>query len=119
MTLKEALCGDVVIIRSFLAEDDILKKISAMGLRKGSQFEVARRCGRNLLLRNNATCLIISDEIAEKIEVELKGRPEAPCEDVTCTIESPPCQTVEGPLQKGANRRWKWLEKLCPLFRRK
>lgn len=80
MKLSEACCGDRVIIRDFEGDEEILKKISAMGLRKGSQFEVCLRCGRNLLLRNHNSQFILSRDLADKIKVEVLNREGKPCE---------------------------------------
>lgn len=119
MTLKEALCGDVVVIKAFSSEEDILKKVCAMGLRKGSQFEVLCRCGRNLLLRNGTNCLIISEELADKIEVELKKRVDSSCEELKCTLKSPPCPSEEAFPQRGLKKYSVWLKKFLLSLRKK
>lgn len=103
MTLKEVECGDIVIIRDFIEEKDILKKISAMGLRKGSQFEVLRKCGRNILIRNGLNRLIISKDLAEKIEVELIKRNPEICQDISCEFIDNACPQ-EGKLLRKRKR---------------
>ena len=91
MLLIDARCGDVVEIKEFLDKGAILKKIEAMGLRKGDTFEVIRRWGRNLLLKNGNNRLIISSDIAKNIKVELVGTVLKPC-------DFKPCK----------RKRWRW-----------
>ena len=71
MLLIDTRCGDKIAIKGFFGKDAILKKIEAMGLRKGDIFEVIQRWGRNFLLKNGNNRLIISSDIAKNIEVEL------------------------------------------------
>jgi ferrous iron transport protein A len=73
MLLLDAKCGDKIEIKNILGKEAILKKIEAMGLRKGDTFEVIQKCGRNLLLRNGNNRIVISSDIAKNIEVELIG----------------------------------------------
>ena len=91
MLLADTRCGDKIEIKEFLGKDAILKKIEAMGLRKGDIFEVIQRWGRNLLLRNGNNRLIISSDIAKNIEVELISTTPLACK---CS----PCK----------RRRWRW-----------
>lgn len=115
MTLREVECGDVVVIKDFTEEKDILKKISAMGLRKGAQFEVLRKCGRNILIRNGLNRLIISKDLAEKIEVDLIRRNPEICQEISCEFIDKPCPTGEKALKK--RKRWGLLHKLCPFLK--
>jgi ferrous iron transport protein A len=94
MLLIEARCGDKVKIKEILGDEAVLKKIEAMGLRKGDIFEVIQRWGRNLLIKNGNNRLVISSDIAKNIEVEL--------------IEtSPPCEFKPC---KGKKWRWGWFK---------
>lgn len=91
MLLIDARCGDKIKIKEILGKEAILKKIEAMGLRKGDVFEVIQRWGRNLLVRNGNNRLVISSDIAKNIEVELIETSPTPC-------EIKPCK----------RRRWRW-----------
>ena len=79
MLLIDARCGDKIEIKDILGKDAILKKIEAMGLKKGDTFEVIQKCGGNLLLRNGNNRIVISSDIAKNIEVELIGTILPPC----------------------------------------
>jgi len=94
MLLSEARCGDKVKIVEFIGGEEVLKKIEAMGLRKGTEFEVMHTFGRNLLLRNEANRLVISLDIARNVEVELLERGLPPCEIGGC--------------RRGRGWRWRW-----------
>jgi Fe2+ transport system protein FeoA len=115
MTLKEAECGDVVVIKNFSEEEEILKKIAAMGLRKGSQFEVLRKCGRNILIKNGLNRLIISKDLAEKISVELIKRSPESCQEISCELIDKACPEEGKALRK--RKRWGLLHRLCPFLK--
>jgi len=91
MLLIDVKCGDKVKIKEILGNEVILKKIEAMGLRKGDTFEVIQRWGRNLLVRNGNNRLVISSDIAKNIEIDLIESSLPPC-------ESKPCK----------RKRWRW-----------
>ncbi|WP_051173190.1 FeoA family protein [Thermodesulfobacterium hveragerdense] len=95
MLLVEAKCGDKVKIEEFLGEDAIIKKIEAMGLRKGDVFEVLRVWGRNFLLKNENSRVVISFDVAKNIVVDLLGKM------VRIECECKPC--------KKKKHRWGWL----------
>ncbi len=134
MTLKEAGCGDRVIIKDFLEEEEILKKLLAMGLRKGSQFEVLKKCGRNILIRNGVNRLILSKELAEKILVDLIERRDEFCErELSCEFIDETCPKEEitnfssfqgeNSFKKDSHgnkprerKKWSFFSKLCPLL---
>jgi len=95
MLLIDAKCGDKVKIKEFLENEAVLKKIEAMGLRKGDIFEVVKKWGRNYLLINGNNRIIVSYEVAKNIEVELIERDLSVCE--------------EKPSQRKRWRcRWRW-----------
>ncbi len=91
MLLIDAKCGDKIEVKEILGNDAILKKIEAMGLRKGDAFEVILRWGRNILLKNGNTRLVISSDIAKNIEVKLIGTVLTPCGCEACK-----------------RKRWRW-----------
>ena len=119
MTLKDACCGDVVVIKDFLGEEEIIKKLSAMGVRKGSQFSVEQKCGRNLLIRNGQNRLIISKELAEKVVVELVKKGEGPCEEISCQLIDKACPK-RGNSHRNRHchrKRRGFLHKICPFLK--
>jgi len=91
MLLIDAKCGDKVKILKFLGDDKILRKIEAMGVRRGDEFEVIRVWGRNYLLKNGIHRFVISYDIAKSIEVELLSTTPSPCGYGGCK-----------------RRRWRW-----------
>uniref|UniRef100_A0A7V4N3R6 Ferrous iron transport protein A n=1 Tax=Thermodesulfobacterium geofontis TaxID=1295609 RepID=A0A7V4N3R6_9BACT len=93
MLLIDVRCGDKIKIKEILGNEAVLKKIEAMGLRKGDTFEVIQRWGRNLLVRNGNNRLVISSDIAKNIEIELIETAVPSCE-----IKS----------HKGRRKRWRW-----------
>ncbi len=119
MTLKDASCGDLVVIKDFLGEEEIIKKLSAMGVRKGSQFSIEQKCGRNLLIRNGQNRLIISKELAEKVVVDLVKKGEGYCEEISCELIDKACPEEGKPLtQRHRHRkRWGFLHKICPFLK--
>ncbi len=92
MLLSDSKCGDKIKIINFLGEDSILKKIEAMGLRRGDTFEILRIWGRNFLLKNGMGKLVVSESIAKNIEVELVGK------------------SSKGCICRGCRRRWGWFK---------
>jgi ferrous iron transport protein A len=110
-----------VVIKDFLGEDALIEKLSAMGLRKGAEFTVKQRCGRNLLIQNGTNRLIISKELAEKVLVEIIKKEERPCEEISCEILKSECPE-EGPLPKRKTphrhrKRKGLLYRLCPFLK--
>lgn len=118
MTLKDAKDGDVVVIKEIHGEEDILKKVSAMGLRKGSQFEVLRRCGRNILIKNGSNRLIISKKLAENFEIEVINHRESPSEEITCDLVDKACPEEGKPFGKRYRHRHGRLAKFRTMFRK-
>lgn len=84
MFLNEARCGEKIKVKKLWGEEAILKKVEGMGLRKDMIFEVIQRCGRNILLKNGENRIVVSIDIAKKIEVESIERREPPCEVFSC-----------------------------------
>lgn len=121
MTLKEANSGDVVLIKDFRGEEDIIKKLSAMGLRKGTEFTVEQKCGRNLLIKNGTNRLIISKELAEKVEVEVVKREEGLGEEISCEFIDEACPEEGKPFKHRhrhrQRKRFGLLQKICPFLK--
>ncbi|MGC8872699.1 MAG: FeoA family protein [Caldimicrobium sp.] len=120
MTLKEAACGDVVVIKDFFGDEDIMKRLSAMGLRKGAQFLIEQKCGRNLLLKNGDNRFIISKELAKRVIVELVEKGKSSCEEISCELIDKACPG-EGKTMRHRCRhrkRWGFLQKICPFLKK-
>ncbi len=92
MLLINAKCGDKIEIKEFLGKDAILKKIEAMGLRKGDIFEIVKKWGRNFLLKSGNNRIVLSAEIAKNIKIELIERDFSDCEERSCW------------------KRWRWFK---------
>lgn len=118
MKLSEACCGDRIVIKDFLGDEEILKKISAMGLRKGAQFEVYLRCGRNILLRNHNCQFILSRDLADKIEVETLNRVQEPCKAPCLQEGEVLCEAISLPKRQRKRKRrgLAFFKKVCPFL---
>ncbi len=103
MFLSDVRCGDVVEIKKLLGDEGILKRIEAMGIRTGNTFEVIQRFGRNILLKNGVNRIVVSEDIAKSVEVEL-----IKCGKPWCQFTGN-CPGGRGP--GGRRRRWGWLKK--------
>jgi len=125
MTLKEAKCGEVVLIKDFILKEDnpLLKKLIAMGIRKDETFEVIKKCGRNILIMNEGNRLVLSKELADIIEVEIIQKKSCSLEEISCELVDKACPK-EGHLSQKGNKhrnrkrhRWGLLQKLCPFLK--
>jgi ferrous iron transport protein A len=67
---KELKVGQVAQIVGFLNHDDAIRKIEAMGLRKGKQITVLRKLGRGILVKMSNTRIVITSDVAKNIEVK-------------------------------------------------
>lgn len=74
MTLSEAKCGEVVLIKDFKGDDELQKRLIGMGVRKEESFQVIKRCGRNILIKNENNRLSLNKELANMIEVWILER---------------------------------------------
>ncbi len=69
MNLEQVREGIVVTVVDLKGGSRVLKKVQAMGIRRGKQVEVLQRFGRALLLKLNSSKLVITRDIAKHIEV--------------------------------------------------
>ncbi len=51
-------------------DNPFLKKIEAMGLKKGEKIKVLSKVGRNLVISIEGRKMVIDEELAKEIEVE-------------------------------------------------
>jgi ferrous iron transport protein A len=70
MNLKELKVGEAAQIVGFSNHDDTVKKIEAMGLRKGKRIAVLRKLGRGILIKTNNSRIVITSDVAKNIEVK-------------------------------------------------
>ncbi len=69
MNLEQVREGSAVTVVELKGEDSILRKVQAMGIRKGRRLEVVQKLGRTILLKLNNSKLVITKDIAKHIEV--------------------------------------------------
>lgn len=70
MNLKELEVGEAAQIVGFANRDDVIKKIEAMGLRKGKRITVLRKLGRGILVKTSNSRIAITSDVAKNIEVK-------------------------------------------------
>ncbi|HUI28875.1 MAG TPA: FeoA family protein [Candidatus Acidoferrales bacterium] len=70
VNLKELKTGEAAQIVGFSKHDDAIKKIEAMGLRKGKRITVLKKLGRGILVKAGGTRIVITADVAKNIEVE-------------------------------------------------
>lgn len=70
MNLEEVQVGEKVFIHDLIGNKEIIRKVEAMGLRKGKKVEVLQKIGRNMLLKLNNSRLVISKDVAKDILVK-------------------------------------------------
>ena len=70
MNLEEVKPGQEVTILELVGKEDILKKVEAMGLRRGRRVSLLQKVGRNLLLKVDNSRVVISKDLAKSIEVQ-------------------------------------------------
>lgn len=70
MNLEEVKPGTQVMIQDLVGRQDVLRRIEAMGLRRGKRVEVLQSLGRTILLKLNNSRLVISKDIARNIAVK-------------------------------------------------
>lgn len=69
-TLKELKVGDVAHIVDFIQQSDTLKKIEAMGLRRGRKITIVQKLGRGILVKTSNSRIVITSDVAKNIEVK-------------------------------------------------
>lgn len=70
MNLEEVKPGTQVMIQDLVGRQDVMRRIEAMGLRRGKRVEVLQSLGRTILLKLNNSRLVISKDIARNISVK-------------------------------------------------
>ncbi|SNZ14473.1 FeoA family protein [Hydrogenobacter hydrogenophilus] len=70
MNLEDAKVGTKVMIRDLTGKDEVVRRVEAMGLRRGKSIEVLQKLGRTILVKLNNSRIVISKDIARNISVE-------------------------------------------------
>jgi len=68
--LAELKVGNEGQIIEFIYNDEVIKKIEAMGLREGKRIMVMRKLGRVILIKTGNSRIIITSDIAAKIKIK-------------------------------------------------
>ncbi|GBC88928.1 hypothetical protein HRbin13_01061 [bacterium HR13] len=58
------------MIQDLIGKEEVLRRVEAMGLRRGRKVEVLQKVGRVILLKLNNSRLAISRDIAKNIFVK-------------------------------------------------
>jgi ferrous iron transport protein A len=70
MNLEDVKVGTKVMIRDLTGKDEVIRRVEAMGLRRGKSVEVLQKLGRTILVKLNNSRIVISKDIAKNISVE-------------------------------------------------
>ncbi len=70
MNLEDVKVGAKVMIRDLKGKEEVIRRVEAMGLRRGRSVEVLQKLGRTILLKLNNSRIVISKDIARNIYVE-------------------------------------------------
>ena len=70
VNLKELKVGEAAQIIGFSNNDETVKKIEAMGVRKGKRITILRKLGRGILIKMNNSRIVITSDVAKNIEVK-------------------------------------------------
>ncbi len=68
--LKDLLVGDSAQIVDFLKENDAVRKIEAMGLRRGKKITIMQKMGRGIVVKTSNSRIVITSDVAKNIEVK-------------------------------------------------
>ena len=70
MKLEDMNEGSSGVVKSLIGDELLMKRLQAMGLRKGKRVEVLKKLGRSILLKVDNSRLVITRDIAKGIEVQ-------------------------------------------------
>ncbi len=69
-TLKDLKVGDVAHIVDFLNVNEAVKKIEAMGLRRGKKITIMQKLGRGIVVKTSNSRIVITTDVAKNVEVK-------------------------------------------------
>ncbi len=69
-TIRDLKVGEVAHIIEFLDENEALKKIEAMGLRRGRKITIMQKLGRGIVVKTSNSRIVLTTDVARDIEVK-------------------------------------------------
>lgn len=69
-TLEDLRIGTTAHIVNFSDDNAVIKKIEAMGLRRGEKVTIMLKLGRGLLVKTNNSRIVITSDVAKDVEVK-------------------------------------------------
>ena len=70
MTLKDLKVGEVAHIVDFLDDNEAVKKIEAMGLRRGKKITIMQKLGRGIVVKTSNSRIVLTSDVAKNVEVK-------------------------------------------------
>jgi ferrous iron transport protein A len=68
--LEKVEVGKKVKVLDIEGKEDSLRKLQAMGIRKGKELEVVQKLGRSIVVKVDHSKIAISKSLAQKIKVQ-------------------------------------------------
>ncbi|WP_333785173.1 FeoA family protein [Thermocrinis sp.] len=68
--LEQVEVGKKVKVLKLEGNDEIIKKLEAMGIREGKVLEVVQKLGRNIVVKLDHSKIAISKSLAKRIKVK-------------------------------------------------
>ncbi len=69
-TIKDLKVGEVAHIVDFLDDNEAVKKIEAMGLRRGKKITIMQKLGRGIVVKTSNSRIVITSDVAKNVEVK-------------------------------------------------
>ncbi len=69
-TIKDLKVGEVAHIVDFLDDNEAMKKIEAMGLRRGKKITIMQKLGRGIVVKTSNSRIVITSDVAKFVEVK-------------------------------------------------
>jgi ferrous iron transport protein A len=69
-TLKDLKVGEIAHIVDFLEDNEAVKKIEAMGLRRGKKITIMQKLGRGIVVKTSNSRIVITSDVARNVEVK-------------------------------------------------
>jgi ferrous iron transport protein A len=69
-TVKDLKVGDTAHIVDYLHETEAVRKVEAMGLRRGKKITIMQKLGRGIVVKTSNSRIVITSDVAKSIEVK-------------------------------------------------
>ncbi len=69
-TIKDLKVGDTAQIVDFIIENEPVRKIQAMGLRRGKKVTIMQKLGRGIVVKTSNSRIVITVDVARNVEVK-------------------------------------------------